>query len=305
MYSCKYCGKKFDNKFKCGGHTSRCAQNPTMLSLHICTFCGKEIIGQHSFTQHQNHCEQNPEKLIYKSPVRKGFGNEASCCKFCNKLCKNDNSLRNHERLCKLNPDRYSIPRSKLGGWPKGRPAWNKGLTKETDERVANQSRTLSKKYEDGKLAGSFTGHKHLQETKDKISKSHLRLNHDQFNKNSHGKRGWIDNMFFMSTWELAYYLFMRDTGHTIVRCPQKFNYVDESGKQHTYTPDFLIDNKEIVEIKGYETEHDRFKYTLVPNLTVIGDQDINPYLQYVYNNYKTKKIETLYDQIPDNNKIT
>lgn len=299
MYTCKYCGQEFDNRFKCSGHASRCLNNPTMTSVHTCDFCGQSIIGKHSFTQHVNHCNSNPDKLIYKSPVREGFDDSQSECKFCGKLCKNDNSLRNHERLCKMNPERQFISKEHVGGWPKGKPAWNKGLTKETDERVANQSRIIAAKYASGELTGSFTGRKHTQETKDKISAAHLKLDHDQFNKNSHGKRGWLDDMFFMSTWELAYYLFMRDSGHTIIRCPQKFDYLDEENKPHTYTPDFLVDSIYIVEIKGYETDHDRFKYTLVPDLIVIGEQEINPYLQYVYKTYQTRDPETLYDITP------
>lgn len=302
MYKCKYCGAEFENRFKCSGHASRCSSNPTMSSTHECEYCGKTIIGKHSFTQHVNHCEFNPNKLKHKSPSRLQVESHSLTCCYCGKECRNDNVLRNHERLCKSNPNRVlpSEVNGHKGGWPKGKPAWNKGLTKETDARVAAHSTMMQELYSSGKLKGNFTGRKHTQETKDKISAAHLKLDHDQFNKNSHGKRGWLDNMFFMSTWELAYYLFMKDKGHTIVRCPQKFEYVDSDNKPHTYTPDFLVDDTIIVEIKGYETDHDRFKYTLVPDLVVIGEKDIDPYLQYVYKTYETRDLETLYDKVPD-----
>ena len=54
-------------------------------------------------------------------------------CKFCGKACKNANSLRNHERLCKLNPNRQESSWTKFN---KEHEPWNKGLTKDTDERV-------------------------------------------------------------------------------------------------------------------------------------------------------------------------
>lgn len=54
-------------------------------------------------------------------------------CKFCSKVCKNANSLCNHERLCKLNPNHQESPWTKFN---KGHAPWNKGLTKETDERI-------------------------------------------------------------------------------------------------------------------------------------------------------------------------
>lgn len=56
------------------------------------------------------------------------------------KECKNANSLRNHERMCKQNPERQVSPFVKLNT---ERGAWNKGLTKETDERVAKFANTL------------------------------------------------------------------------------------------------------------------------------------------------------------------
>ena len=53
-------------------------------------------------------------------------------CKFCSKECKSPNSLRNHERLCKSNPNKQeSNLKNRINTIP-----WNKGLTKETDDRV-------------------------------------------------------------------------------------------------------------------------------------------------------------------------
>ena len=63
-------------------------------------------------------------------------------CPFCNKECKNDNSLRNHKRLCKENPARQT---SNFVKYNKTAVAWNKGLTKETDKRIADASGALSK----------------------------------------------------------------------------------------------------------------------------------------------------------------
>lgn len=57
------------------------------------------------------------------------------------KECKNANSLRNHERMCKQNPERQVSPFVKLNA---ERGAWNKGLTKETDERVKKYGKTYS-----------------------------------------------------------------------------------------------------------------------------------------------------------------
>jgi len=58
-------------------------------------------------------------------------------CKHCGKECKNPNSTRNHERLCPKNTDRIYVSHTL------GHPAWNKGLSAKTDERVAKNAESL------------------------------------------------------------------------------------------------------------------------------------------------------------------
>jgi very-short-patch-repair endonuclease len=87
-------------------------------------------------------------------------------CKFCNKECLNSNSHRNHERLCPKNPDRKYV------SYTKGKPSWNKGLSKETDERLKLRSEKLSQRYKNGELKAAQTGKPVSEETKKKISES-------------------------------------------------------------------------------------------------------------------------------------
>lgn len=297
MYTCKYCGKEFESSAKCNGHIARCVESPANKEHIQCEFCGKIITGKISYSRHRTHCSLNPDGVQNKSPqYRHDVDGKIYSCKFCNKIFKNTNSLINHERLCASNPEKATSNLAVFNNQVKNGEIdiWNKGQTKETNSSVAKQSETVKRLYATGELVGNFLGKHHPQHVKDKIAASHRLLDHDQVNKNSHGKRGWLDGMFFMSTWEVAYYLYMRDSGHIITRCSQKFEYEYED-KLHTYTPDFLVDNKTIVEVKGYETDVDRLKYTLVPDLVIIDESKINPYLQYVKNTYKTTSIEELY----------
>ena len=91
-------------------------------------------------------------------------------CQFCGKTCKNKNSLSNHERLCKRNPDRQLLRRDGFNNF--GRDAWNRGLTKETDERVLQRSITLKNRYSSGELVPYNKGSKQSEEVKSKISSS-------------------------------------------------------------------------------------------------------------------------------------
>lgn len=52
------------------------------------------------------------------------------------------------------------------------KPVWNKGLTKETDERVRKGAKTLKTRFANGTVKPSFTGKTHSEETKQKISES-------------------------------------------------------------------------------------------------------------------------------------
>lgn len=101
---------------------------------------------------------------------------EEYICKFCGKPYKNANSLRNHERLCKLNPNHDTI-KSNFIKYNADRKnglvmTWNKGLTKNTDERLKAKGEKLHQRYVNGELTATFKGKTHTEETKKKISES-------------------------------------------------------------------------------------------------------------------------------------
>lgn len=99
-------------------------------------------------------------------------------CKYCNKICKNANSLRNHERLCKLNPNKddrclkilYENREKGKCKPRKGHKAWNKGLTKNNDLRVAKYTQTRHEHYLNGTLSESAYKHYQTIETRKQIS---------------------------------------------------------------------------------------------------------------------------------------
>ena len=54
----------------------------------------------------------------------------------------------------------------------KGKPSWNKGLSKETDERIKLRGERLHERYENGELKAPQTGKPISDEIKKKISES-------------------------------------------------------------------------------------------------------------------------------------
>lgn len=207
-------------------------------------------------------------------------------CEFCNKQCKNLNSLKQHQVRCKLNPNAIKNTLSNNN--------WSKGLTKETDIRIKRQSESLKKYFKNN--PGSFEGKHHTQEYKNMMSKIQTEIDHSDHNRNSHGKRGYYDSIFFMSTWELAFYIYIRDNfpDLQIKRCKKRFPYMWEH-KKHYYTPDFIINDK-FIEIKGWETKLDLVKYSVVDELVVIKQNEMSPILNYVKDTYNVDDISLLYE---------
>lgn len=130
-----------------------------------CEICGKEI-SKSNIAKHLKSHETHPEY----HDLNKGkyaLNHDGLTCQFCGKEYKNRNSLCTHERQCKENPNRQESAFVRYNK-EKGH-AWNKGLTKETDDRVAKQAKTLSESIK-GK-----PGHKHTEASKQKISTARKR----------------------------------------------------------------------------------------------------------------------------------
>ena len=145
-----------------------------------CEFCGKAYNTTQGLGNHKKHCQLNIDRII---DVNSSF------CKFCNKECKNNNSLINHEKRCSLNLNRiiindtFKIYREKVG-------SWNKGLTKDTDIRIANYVNTFKQHMKDDLIIPSFKG-KHLSDLhKQHISEGQLRADHSNKDRFSHGRKG-------------------------------------------------------------------------------------------------------------------
>lgn len=111
----------------------------------ICPICGREIT-LINYSKHLRGHTNHPEKYnsVYK------LNHDGLSCQFCGKECKNRNSLCGHERLCKENPNRQESTFVKYNA--ERDHAWNKGLTKETDERVAKSGLTLHNSFVSGNL---------------------------------------------------------------------------------------------------------------------------------------------------------
>lgn len=151
----------------------------------------------------------------------------------------------------------------------RGKPAWNRGLTAETDERVKHSRDTLIKKIEAGEFNNGWIG-KHLSiAMKERLSEVRSCFLSER------GNGGFKDVKWFKiidsfgnecsvrGTWELDVAKWL--DSHN-VKWTRKFfmKYLD-GDVMRTYSPDFYIplDNR-IIEVKGYFSAKDKHKMSLV-----------------------------------------
>ena len=212
-------------------------------------------------------------------------------CVYCEKICKNKNSLAQHKVRCKFNNNRkipFPLWKSRID-----KPSWNKGLTKITDDRVKAIGITYSKKCKAGECTPSFKNKHHSQKTRDVISKK-LSLN------NKGGRCKWFitENnsgvkFSVQGTWELKFTKYLNTIDDNWVKIGignkiHSFEWVDDNGKNHWYTPDFWSDKlKKYFEIKGYWWGKDREKMEKVItqnniNLEIVNKEKLEFYLKYV-----------------------
>ena len=153
----------------------------------------------------------------------------------------------------------HSADTSRWSGRPKGIPAWNKGLTKDTSpvikDKAAAQSIRAILDFQTGARKPSIMS---LAKRRELSIRQSLR--------NSGGKCKWfeIDGRKVQGTWEknLAEKFLSLGIDWTKPSTnTETWSYEDDAGELHTYSPDFYLPRYDIwLEIKGYWWGNDRKK---------------------------------------------
>lgn len=235
-------------------------------------------------------------------------------CKYCGKECKNLNSLKQHEIRCKENKNRIKtcipVGTKHKYNYIKGRKTINNGIVKklvlpeELDKYLQNGWELGLSKIQKDKLSKALKGkskgickdpYKEL-ERRQKISNSMKGNKNWTFNKRrGNSKKGYFNNIFCDSTWELAFVVFHIENNLNIRRCSLKLKYVFDND-EHIYIPDFETDEG-IIEIKGRKDKKALEKEKQFPNVKVIDKDGIKPYLDYVITKYGNEFWKILYEK--------
>lgn len=194
-----------------------------------CELCGREI-SKSNFTKHlETHKNGNFDK--FNNMIH--LDHDDLFCKYCGKECKNKNSLAQHEIRCKENPDKINTIIDGFNN-KSNHIAWNKGLTKETDNRIKKCSETFHKNHKLGKHK-SFS-HQHTKEHKQKMS--------ILAKKNGLGGFAWrkgilYNNIKLDSSYEVIVAKSLDENNIKWER-PNRIKYFI-GNEEHHYTPDFYL----------------------------------------------------------------
>lgn len=192
-------------------------------------------------------------------------------CIHCNREIKNKGSLTAHQMSCKFNPEKKTHKRGENAGARKGSTPWNKGIS--TGHTPWNKGLT------------GLPGTPHTEEMKQHLSKIAKELNYGGYIPGSgRGKKGWYNGFFCDSSWELAYVIYCLEHDFDIRRNTEKRYYIHE-GKTKTYIPDFIVDGV-VTEVKGYKSEQWEAKHTANPDVVVLYEEEMKPFLSYVISKY-------------------
>lgn len=112
----------------------------------LCEICGR-LISNSGF---QRHVRSHQNGNFDKNKVKYQLDHDDLYCKYCNKYYEDSNKLLQHEIRCPSNSERIPVDKYLAIGRKnrnKDIPVWNKGLTAETDERIARSVATFKNNY--------------------------------------------------------------------------------------------------------------------------------------------------------------
>lgn len=252
----------------------------------ICEFCGKEHDGNYGSGR---FCSKSCQAKYIVSkvknhkcnfPSKKGKGNWS--CIICNKIFSTRRELCEHNKQYHMKKDGEN---------------WNKGLTKNTDKRIAKGVET----YKNNKHIPWNKGRTgvYSKETLRKMSDTMKRVSKTRVSCKGVGKahKGWYKGIWCDSSWELAFLIYNLDHGIKIKRCDESFEY-EYKNEIHLYHPDFITNDNEYNEIKGYETDKDKNKFECFPKdktLIIYKREDLKEIFEYILKTYNIDKINDIY----------
>lgn len=296
---CKYCKKEFKSGQSLGAHIVHCKENP---NNHIEDFAKRRTENARLKNPLLHYklicciCGNNYEIDEYKNNFENGKYKH-TCSDKCAKTltCKNTDLEEKNKKIKDTFKEIEFIP------WNKGKNLdpniyWKDKIHyKNSFCKECNKEFTITETVSRNRLRDiHFCSDECKSKYFSKLAKSH---NFGGYKPNSIKKHhhGNYHGIHCDSSWELAYLVYNLEHNIPIKRCNIKRTYII-NGKQKKYFPDFIINDNQIIEIKGYYDKGSKLKQEQNPDIIILFEKDLKEILNYVSTKYGNKFWEILYE---------
>jgi len=222
-----------------------------------CEKCEK-LITANNFKKHHDSCGKEKKFLFIEKSWK--IDNDKYKCPYCDNVFSK-NGISTHILRKHTHPELF-INSYKI--CPNG-ISWNKGLTKETDERVRKNGESVKLGYLNGNVP-PFKGKKHTNESKKLIGQKLTK-------NNNGGKCKWFSffkkdgsEVKLQGTWEVRFAKVLNIIDENWIKIGvghrgHSFIWKDDNNNEHFYTPDFYSPKlNKYFEVKGYWWGDDKNK---------------------------------------------
>ena len=213
-------------------------------------------------------------------------------CKYCSSERKNANSLRNHERLCKENPNRQIVSlnlkeyNTKIQSGEITKVHTNQ-YTKAEALGLAKPEVSIETRQ---KLSAAGKRRIWTEEDRNRQSKSMQRAvekypeSYSASNVCGRTKLIQYKGYTLNGKWELEVAKWLDNCNIVWTNIIRQEIFYEWQNRQHRYFPDFYLPEKDLyIEVKGYERDRDRCKWSVVSNLLVIKAKEIQQIQKGLY----------------------
>lgn len=273
-YICEYCGRSFKRKSDLGLHINikHLKITKRRIAKKECPYCSKFIItGKYNI--HIKNCKQDHTNYYCKKCgklVTKKYGNGIYCSRHCaNSHILSDETKRKISIGVKNNPS----------GW----------ASLNYKQNYINRVNKYNENPNKCKICGKILDYKR-KNAKTCGSKECLKIiqaRNGGYKKYSRkGNAGYYKGIYCDSTYELIFLIYCLDHNILIKRNKKYFLY-NYNNKVHKYYPDFIINNRMLIEIKNFYSDivEAKLKATTDP-IKVLYGKDLIKIAKYVSNKY-------------------
>ena len=321
-YSCKYCHKEFEKSYQVAAHTSMCKLNPNY-KLNRIKVESKESNEKRKNTRIKNdpyHCERKEFELKcekcgkpYTLILTQCQYDKGKYRKNCSRSCANGRPHTEDEKRHISEGVKKSeiFQKNNIIGIQKRckRHDINLSCIYFLSKDEINRRLNLFKKcpvcnnnINEYKIKGNSIIKNGAIYCSDECRKKAISIQNKGkcggYRENSvrSYKSGTYHGIHCDSSWELAFVIWNEEHGHIIERCHEVRTY-EYNGETKEFHPDFLVDKKELVEIKGINDDIAKAKLLYNQDVKFLYRNDMKEYLDYVKEKYDGDNFIKLYEK--------